>query len=131
VAQESGDRAGLTVDLSSLPRHLTLAVGERTVIPLPSYANSGNSWSATCLSGHEIARLSVELGEPPPSAASRGDGTAEPPPLMLTPEQAVVSGLAGGEAVWHLVLSRSFGPKQVAATHELRITVVAGRGQSR
>ncbi len=115
----------MTVDLSNLPRHITLAVGERIVIPLPSYANSGNIWSATCVRGHEIAQVLVELGEFPVTADSRGDGTAEPPPLMLAPEQAVVSGLAGGEAVWQLVLSRSFGLAQTAASHELRVTVVA------
>ncbi|TSA53159.1 MAG: hypothetical protein D4R40_01135 [Nitrosomonadaceae bacterium] len=115
----------MTIDLSNLPRHITLAARERIVIPLPSYANSGNTWSATCVRGHGIAQVSVELGEPPVTVDSRGDGTAEPPPLMLAPEQAVVSGLAGGEAVWQLVLSRPFGPAQTAALHELRVTVTA------
>lgn len=117
----------MTIDLSNLPRHITLAAGERIVIPLPSYANSGNTWSATCVRGHGIAQVAVELGEPPVTADLQGDGTAEPPPLMLAPEQAVVSGLAGGEAVWQLVLSRSFGSAPAAAAHELRITVVAAR----
>lgn len=113
----------MTVDLSNLPQHIRLAVGGRIVIPLPSYANSGNTWSAVCVRGHGIAQVSIELGEFPIMADSRGDGTAEPPPLMLTPEQAVVSGLAGGEAVWQLVLSRAFGPAQAAAAHYLRVTV--------
>jgi hypothetical protein len=127
----SGGRASMTVDLTSLPQHVTLAVGERKVISLPSYANSGNTWSATCVRGHGIAQLSVELGESPVAGDSGGSGIAAPPPLTLTPEYAVVLGLAGGEAVCQLVLSRTFGPGQVAASHELRITVVAVREQSR
>ena len=94
TARGAGGGASTIVDLGSLPTHVTLAVGERRVISLPSYANSGNTWSATCVRGHGIAQLSVELGESPVTAESRGSGTAEPPPLTLTPEYAVVSGLA-------------------------------------
>ena len=116
----------MTVDLSNLPQHVMLAVGERRVISLPSYANSGNIWSSTCVRGHGIAQVSVELGESPVTADSLGRGTAEPPPLTVTPEYAVVAGLVSGEAVYQLVLSRTFGPAQVASSHELLITVVAG-----
>lgn len=123
----SGDRASVTVDLTSLPQHITLTVGERKVILLPSYANSGNTWSATCVRGHGLVQLSVKLGESPMTVESQGSGTAEPPPLVLTPEYAVVIGLASGEAVYQLVLSRTFGPTQVVASHELQITVVAAR----
>lgn len=115
----------MSVDLTSLPQHVTLVVGKRMVIALPSYANSGNTWSSTCVRGQEIAQLSVELGESPVPGDSGGSGTAEPPPLTLTPEYAVVAGLASGEAVYQLILSRTFGPAQVAASHELRLTVVA------
>ena len=127
----SGGKASMTVDLTSLPQHVTLAVGERKVISLPSYANSGNTWSATCVRGQGIVQLSVELGESPARENSGGSRTAVPPPLTLTPEYAVVLGLANGEAVCQLVLSRTFGPRQVAASHELRLTVVATREQSR
>jgi hypothetical protein len=123
----------MTIDLSNLPQQIRLAVGERTVITLPSYADSGNTWSASCLRGHGVARVSIELGEHssipdtrgPAMPDTRGDGTTEPPPLMLVPERAVVSGLAVGEADWRLVLSRSFGVAPVAASHEIRIIVLA------
>jgi len=115
----------MSVDLSNLRQHVTVAVGERVVIPLPSYANSGNSWSAICVCGHGIADVFVKLGNSPAIADSQGDDTAEPPPLMVVPEQAVVSGLTSGEAVWQLTLSRSFGPAQVTASHDLMVTVTA------
>ena len=117
--------ASMTVDLTSLPQHVTLGVGERMVIALPSYASSGNTWTGTCFRGQGIAQLSVELGESRVTGDLGDSGTAEPPPLTLTPEYAVVAGLAGGEGVCQLVLSRTFGPRQVVASHELRITVVA------
>lgn len=125
LARGSSHRAGMTIDLSNLPQQVRLAVGERTEIPLPSYADSGNIWSATCLRGHGVARVSIELGEHSSIPDTRGNGTTEPPPLMLVPERAVVSGLAIGEADWRLVLSRSFGAAPPAATHEIRITVLA------
>jgi hypothetical protein len=115
----------MIVNLSSLPQHITLAVGERIVLPLPSYANSGNTWSASCLRGHGAAQVLVELSEVSVMEDSRGDGVAEPPPLMLALEQAVVSGLADGDAVWQLVLSRSFGSEQPTLLHDLRVTVKA------
>jgi hypothetical protein len=117
----------MNVDLAALPRHVTLKVGEQRVIVLPSYANSGNAWSAACLRGHGTAQVAVGLDEPRLAADARGDGRAEPPPLYVVREHAVVSGLASGEATWRLVLSRSFGPPQEAAAHELRITVTDER----
>lgn len=116
----------MTIDISNLPQHVILAVGERIVIPLPSYANSGNTWSATCLHGHGTAQLSIEVGELPVIADLRGDGISEPPPLMLAPEQAIVYGLVRGDAVWKLVLSRSFGPAETSISHDLQITVTDG-----
>ena len=115
----------MTVDLSGLPRHVTLAAGGAMELPLPSYANSGNAWSATCVRGEGVAQVSVELGEAPVVPTPPGDGTAEPPPLMLVPERAVVRALACGEATWRLVLARSFDPSRPAATHDLEVTVVA------
>lgn len=112
----------MTIDLSNLPQQVRLAVGESTEIPLPSYADSGNTWSAICLGGHGVASVSIELGDV--MLDTHGNGTAEPPPLMLVPERAVVSGLAAGEADWRLVLSRSFGAAPAAATHEIRIAVM-------
>ena len=117
----------MSIDLSKLPQQLTLATGERIVIPLPSYADSGNNWSASCLYGHGIAEVSIVLCKTTLRSDAPGDGSAEPPPLMLVPEQVVVSGLAVGEALWQLVLSRSFGSTRVAASRNLQITVHALR----
>jgi hypothetical protein len=114
----------MTIDLSALPWTVALAVGERIEIPLPSYAGSGHKWSAVCIHGQEVAHLSVKLAEPPPAPTTPRDGTAEPPPLMLVPELAVVVGLARGEAAWRLVLARPFDPSKPVATHDLRITVL-------
>ncbi|HEY7035539.1 MAG TPA: hypothetical protein VH482_29635 [Thermomicrobiales bacterium] len=114
----------MSIDLSALPRHVTVAVGGRREIPLPSYAGSGNAWSATPVSGEEVARVSVELGGAPAAPMRPADGTAEPPALVMVPEVAVVVGLARGEATWRLVLARSFDPAHPTATHELRVTVV-------
>ena len=120
----------MTVDLSDLPRKITLGVGDRLEIPLPSYSGSGNAWSVTGLSGQEIAQVSVEPAEAPAVPPSPGDGTAEPPDLVLVPDRAVVSGLAAGEAIWRLVLARSFGPSTPTAVHNLHVTVVAAPKRS-
>jgi hypothetical protein len=112
------------VDLSALPTTLTLKVGDRVEVPLPSYAGSGNAWSVSCIKGLDVAQVRLESGPlPPPSPP--GAGTSEPPPLMLAGERAVVSGLAPGEATWWLVLARSFGPPTPTAVHDLQITVIA------
>lgn len=116
----------MTIDLSSVPRHVTLAVGESVAIPLPSYAGSGNAWSATCVRGDAVAQVSIALAGAPPEAA--GNGAAEPPQLMLADEQAVVRGIASGDALWTLVLARSFGPPTPTATHDVAVTVVAAGG---
>jgi len=113
----------MTVDLSGLPRDVTLEVGGRMEISLPSYAGSGNIWSATCLGGQGVAHVSVELGEAPAVLTPPSDGTAEPPPLTLVPESVVVYGLACGEATWRLVLARPFDPSKPAATHDLQVKV--------
>lgn len=116
----------MTIDLSSVPRHVTLAVGESLAIPLPSYSGSGNAWSATCVRGDAVAQVSVEVGGAPP-APDAGSGGA-PPQLMLADELAVVRGLASGDAVWTLVLARSFGPPTPTATHDIEVTVAPAGG---
>lgn len=115
----------MTIDLSSLPLGITVAVGGRSEICLPSYAGSGNSWSVRRVGGGEVARVWVEMGESPTAVASPGDGIAEPPALMLVPERAVVLGLAPGEATWRLVLARPFGPSTPIAAHDFHVTVRA------
>jgi hypothetical protein len=102
-----------------------VTVGEASEIPLPSYAGSGNIWSAVCVNGQGVAQVSVELAERPAIPATPRDGKAEPPPLTLVPERAIVHGLTPGEATWQLVLARPFGPSQPAARHDLQVTVVA------
>lgn len=113
----------MTIDLSGLPRHVSLTIGERIEFQLPSYANSGNTWSAECLSGEGVASVSVKLGDLRPMPPALADGVAEPPALMLVPEFAVVEGLASGETVWRLVLARSFDRSNPTAEHDLGVTV--------
>lgn len=115
----------MTIALSTLPKHVSLAVGKHIVIPLPSYADSGNIWSVTCLSGHGIAEVTVELSKTTNSSDSPGDGISEPPSLILVHEQVSVLGLSAGDAVWQLLLSRPFGSMQIAASQNLQITVHA------
>jgi hypothetical protein len=115
----------VTVNLSALPRNVALAVGDRTVIPLPSYAGSGNTWSAVCVRGQNVAHVAVELDEATTVPAALVDGTAPPPPLMLVQERAVVSGIASGEALWRLVLSRPFDPSHQTAAHDLLVAVAS------
>jgi hypothetical protein len=114
----------MTIDLAGLPDRITLPTGERREYPLPSYAGSGNAWTTEPVEGEEVARVTIALRELPPEPTGPADGTAEPPTTGYAPEVAVVDGLAPGEARWRLVLARSFGPREVAATHLLRVTVV-------
>lgn len=113
----------MTIDLSKLPRCVSLVVGERIMIPLPSYADSGNIWSAMCLGNEEVARVTVKLGNQPPASSGLANGVAEPPSLMLVPEFAVIEGLKCGKTAWRLILARSFGRSNPAATHDLDIAV--------
>lgn len=114
----------MTIDLSGMPKRITVAVREASEIPLPSYAGSGNIWSAVCVNGQGVAEVSVELGKQPAIPATPPDGTAEPPPLTLIPEYAIVRGLTPGEATWQLVLARPFGPSIPLTTHDLQVKVV-------
>lgn len=93
--------------------------------PLPSFADSGNNWSAECLSGHGVASISVELGDASHLSLAPGDGIAEPPSIVLVPERAVICGLSCGEATWQMVLARSFSSSTPTATYNLLVTVVA------
>ncbi len=116
----------MTIDLSGLPRHVTLAVGGALEFPLPSYADSGNVWSATCVRGEGVAHVSVELGEVPASVdPARRRYRRAPVRSCSSRRRAVVRGLASGEATWRLVLSRRFDPSRPAATHDFDVTVVA------
>jgi hypothetical protein len=118
----------MKVDISGLPRRITLAAGDRAEIPLPSYAGSGNAWSVSCIRGQEVASVELGTAEVSPIPTGPRDGTAEPPPLALVQERAVVVGLARGVAVWRLLLARSFDvPGEPAAALDFEITVVAAR----
>lgn len=114
----------MSVDLSALPRKITLPVGGRHEFALPSYAGSGNSWSTECLSGKEIAHLSIEQAGLPEILRTPGNGNTEPPELTLTPEVVVILGLAPGESTWRLILARSFGPSTPTASHDVFVTVL-------
>ena len=117
----------MSVDLSGLPRDVRVQVGERFVIPLPSYSGSGNTWSVAHVAGQEIARVLVESAEAPPLPVAPPDGAAPPPALVLVPERVVGVGLAPGEATFRLVLSRQFGPATPSATFDFHLTVLAAR----
>jgi hypothetical protein len=110
----------MSIDLSGLPRRLTVVVGDRLEIALPSYLGSGNAWSASCLYGADIALVTVAMTPPDPTAAEPGGGPPEP---RLATERAVVRGLAVGESRWRLTLARSFGPPHPTATYDLDIDV--------
>src|SRR5690349_7625848 len=99
----------MTIDLSSLPGKITVPVGARAEIRLPSYAGSGNRWSVRQVGGADAARVWVEPAGDPPVPAPPGDGTSEPPPLMLVTDRAVIVGVAPGEEAWRLVLAQPFG----------------------
>jgi hypothetical protein len=113
----------VTFEVPGLPRQLTLAAGGRLEVPLPSYAGSGNAWSAACLTGEGVATVSVTTGPRLPPTAVPGGG---PPQPRLAAEQAVVRGLRAGRARWRLELSRSFGPRQPVATVDIDIEVTPG-----
>ena len=115
----------MTLDFPDLPRSIELTVGDRTEIPLPSYAGSGNIWSAKFISGQGVCQVAVVLGYPPVASGLPAGGMTEPPPLVLVPERAVVSGLAPGEAIWRLVLGRPFNSFELTAAHDLEVTVLA------
>jgi hypothetical protein len=110
----------VTVDVSHLPGRLTVPVGGQHRIPLPSYAGSGNAWSATCLTGADVATVTVRTSPPPPPAPVPGGGPPEP---RLATEVAVVHGLQAGTARWRLQLARPFGPPHPLATRDLDIEV--------
>ena len=114
----------MTINLSRLPTHLTLAVGESVHIALPTYAGSGNIWSVTCIRGQGMADVSVVVDELQPEGVSLRDGTAEPPPLVLSPERLVVRGLIPGDTIWRLVLARPFDASRPTATHAIRVTIM-------
>lgn len=114
-------------DLGALPPALSLPAGGRAVLPLPSYAGSGNAWSARCLDGLGVADVRVQLGPATDEGYAVRPGSAhapvEPPDAAPVPETLVVDGQEEGTAVWQLVLSRPFAPDVPTATHELQVTV--------
>ena len=111
----------MTVELHGLPDPVSVAVGEQAVVPLPSYAGAGLDWSATAVSGAEVADVRVEIGSLPETG--RPDGTSEPPPMALAAESLVVAGRTEGTGVWHLRLARSFDPDHPAAELDLTVEV--------
>ena len=110
----------MSTESLDLPRRITLAAGGRREIPLPSYAGSGNAWSATPVSGEDVAAVTVETEPPPPPVPIPGGGPPEP---RLSSERAIVSGLRVGHARWRLELARAFGPRQPTAVTNIDIEV--------
>jgi hypothetical protein len=106
-----------------LPERVTVRVGERMVVELPSYAGSGNHWSVAPLADGEVARVSVGPvpAEPPPPPATPD---VPPPAAAAIPERAVIEGLAAGVSRCRLVLARPFGDQTPTAEHELEVVVI-------
>jgi hypothetical protein len=116
----------VSVDLSRLPERVTVRVGERVLVELPSYAGSGNHWSVVPPADGEGARVSVgpePAAPPPPPAAPEGP----PPSATPVPERAVIEGHSPGVSSWRLVLARQFGDRTPVAEHELEVVVVQAR----
>ena len=111
----------MTIDVGDLSRPVTVAVGDCVELPLPSYSGSGNSWSAECLSGKNVARVLIMM-DPPPAPARPRSGPPEP---ALAAERAVVHGLSVGTAHWRLALARDFGPRTPTATADVEVIVIA------
>lgn len=110
----------MSVEIPGLPRRITVTAGDQHEIPLPSYAGSGNTWSAIAVSGEDAATVTMETGPARPPAPVPGGGPPEP---RLAAERAIVSGLRAGRAHWRLELARSFGPRQPVAVVDIDIEV--------
>ena len=113
----------MSVDLSALPRRVTVRVGEVVEVPLPSFAGSGNLWTARPAGdpgGAGIAEVTVRTE---PSAAPPGTPGGAPPSSWSAPVAALVAGRAPGSARWLLVLARPFAPDPPTAVHELEVEV--------
>jgi hypothetical protein len=113
----------VTVEIHGLPRRLSVAAGGQREISLPSYAGSGNAWSASCLTGEGVAAVAIQIGPQLPPAAVPGGGPPEP---RLATEQAIIRGLRAGQSRWRLQLSRPFGPQEPTAAIDIDIEVTPG-----
>ncbi len=113
----------MTVDLSGLPRRVRVAVGERAEIGLPSFAGSGNVWTAEPVGSPATAVAAVAVRTDPAARAPVRDPGGEPPSSYAAPVVAVVAGRMPGTARWRLVLARPFAPRPPTAVHELTVDV--------
>jgi len=114
----------VSVDLSALPRRVTVQVGEVVEVPLPSFAGSGNLWTARPAdqpgaAGAAVVSVRTEAAAAAPSSPAGG----EPPSSYSSPVVAVVDGRAPGSTRWLLVLARPFAPDTPTAVHELDVDV--------
>jgi hypothetical protein len=118
----------MNIDLSNLPSHVHINAGASAEYALPSYADSGNAWSVIVLTNGGAAEVFIETRLPPAAPPTLGErGTQEPPPLAMAQERLVIRGLRAGHMTCRLILSRSFGERVVAATHELSIEVMEAK----
>jgi hypothetical protein len=112
------------IDLSGFPARLLVAPGGETQLVLPSYAGSGNVWSAHPVSDEPIAEVRVETVLASPRADPVVPPGGGPPEPVLAGERLVVKGLNEGTTRWLLTLSRPFGPPDPTATVEVEIVVI-------
>ncbi len=113
----------MSVDLSALPRRVRVAVGAVVEVPLPSFAGSGNLWTARPADDPATAQAAEVTVRTEPAAVPSGEVGGEPPSSYSTPVVAVVTGRSPGAARWLLVLARPFAPDPPTAVHELTIDV--------
>jgi hypothetical protein len=112
----------VTVDLTSLPDRVELAVGQDHAVVLPSYAGSGNAWSAACVDGPEVARAAIEVRADAVTRTPPRPGEGPPAPFLV-PEVLTIRALRRGRARWRLTLSRDFAPQPPTAEHDVEILV--------
>jgi hypothetical protein len=114
----------MSVDLSEVPHRVTVQVGAVVEVPLPSFAGSGNLWTARPASDPGAAGIAeVTVRTDPAAAPPGGRPGGEPPSSYAMPVVAEVAGRSPGSTRWLLVLARPFAPDTPTAMHELDIEV--------
>ena len=112
------------LDLEGIPTQVNLAVGTRTVVSLPSFANSGNLWSVAHLSGDDVADASIRFGPlEPPTQPGADPGDAGELTTAEAPVDLVLEARSYGTEVLRLTLAQPWQPEPPTATHDLEVVV--------
>ncbi len=103
-----GSQLPITMDI------LEIRVGEKHTITLKGLGAAGFRWSATVADGRMVQVESIQSVPPPPIQ----------PAAYSRDEQFVLTGLAPGETMVHLVQARSFErSKPPHATYDIMVRV--------